>query len=91
MTRNTLPLSVRHLHPCIGKALMNIERLSRRIGALCLEVARRDGRTAKCCYLHIVVSDAVIFGRFRCCKRLGLAGDFPIAPRIYELVGQSPS
>jgi hypothetical protein len=69
MTRNTLPLSGRHFHPCIGKALMNIERLSRRIGALCLEVARRDGRTAKCCYLHIVVSDAVIFGRFRCCKR----------------------
>src|SRR5437667_10590322 len=47
MTRDTLPVSVRHLHPCISKALMGVERLSRRIGALCLEVARRDGRTAK--------------------------------------------
>src|SRR6202521_5136581 len=88
MTRNTLPLSVRHLHPCISPALMSIERLSRRIGALCFEDSRRDGRMAKCRYFHIFVLGAVIFGRFRCCQRLGLAGDFPIAPRTNELVGQ---
>jgi hypothetical protein len=28
MSRNTLPLSTRHLYPCIGPALMNIHRLS---------------------------------------------------------------
>src|SRR6202008_4464981 len=88
MTRNTLPLSVRHLHPGIGPALMNIARLSRRIGALSFEAARRDGRIAKCRYLHIVVIGTVIFGCFRVCQRLGLAGDSPIAPRIHELVGQ---
>src|SRR5437868_6508247 len=68
MARNTLPLSARHLHPGIGKALMNVERLTGRVGALCLEIACRDGRIAKCYHLHIVVSDAVIFGCFRGCE-----------------------
>src|SRR5713226_3950746 len=86
MTRNTLPLSVRHLHPCIRPALMNIERLSRSIGALSREAARRDGRIAKCRYFHIVDFGAVIFGGFRVCQRLGLSGDFSIVPRIHELV-----
>jgi hypothetical protein len=39
MARNALPLTVGHLHPGIGKALMNIQGLSRRIGALGQEVA----------------------------------------------------
>src|ERR1700740_1463144 len=88
MTCNALPLSIRHLHPCISKALMSIEGLSWRISALRLEVTGSDRSTAKCCYLHIVVSDSVVFGRFRCSKRVGLAGDFPIACSIYELVPQ---
>jgi hypothetical protein len=64
MTRNTLPLTVGHLHPRIGPALMNIERLSRPIGALTFEASRRDGRIAKYRYLHILVLGTVIFGRF---------------------------
>jgi len=47
LSRNTLPLTVGHLHPCIGPALMDVHRLSRRICALAFEAARRDGRIAK--------------------------------------------
>ena len=89
MTRNTLPLPVAHLHPGISKPQMNIKRLARGISAPSLEGACRDGRTAVCDYLHIVVGDAVILGRFRICKRLGLAGDFSIVPRVYELLSQT--
>ena len=48
MARNTLPFAVGHLR----KALLVIEGLSPRIGALSRKVARRDGRIAKCCYFH---------------------------------------
>src|SRR5437773_1278308 len=88
MTRNTLPLTVGHLNPCIGKALSNIETLSRSIGALTLESSRGDCRIAKYRHLHVVVIDAGIFGRFRCCQRLGLIVDFPITAGGYELVSE---
>src|SRR6267378_3834772 len=77
MTCNALPLSVRHLYPCIGKALIHIHRLPRRIGALCFEGSRRDGRIAKRRYLQIVVVNALILGGLRRCQRLGPDGDFP--------------
>jgi hypothetical protein len=51
MTCNTLPLSVGHLYPRIGKALIHIHRLSRRIGSFCFEGSRRDGHIAKHRYL----------------------------------------
>jgi hypothetical protein len=88
LTRNTLPLAVGHLHPRIGPALMNIERLSRRIGALTFEASRRDGRIAEYCHFHIVVVGTVPFGLFISCQRLGLAGDFPIGLRNHDFVGQ---
>lgn len=50
MTRNTLPLPVRHLYPRISKALMHIHRLPRRIGAFCCEGSRRDGRRSPRCH-----------------------------------------
>src|SRR5207249_949603 len=91
LTRNTLPLTVGHLYPRIGPALLNIERLARTIGALTLEASRRDGRIAKYRYLHIVDLGTVPFDRFRCCQRLGLAGDFPVACRSHKIVRQERS
>jgi len=88
MTRNTLPLTAGHFHPRIGPALMNIHRLSRRIGTLGTEDPRRDGRIAKYRYLHTFVLGTDIFSRFGCGQRLGLACDFSIARRIHELVRQ---
>ncbi len=88
MTRDTLPLAVRHLYPCISKALTGVERLSGRVGALSCEAACRDGRIAKYRYLQVVVFDTVVFGGFRCCQRLGFIGDFPVDRRIHEFVGQ---
>lgn len=88
MSRNTLPFSVRHLHPCISPALTSVHRLPGVIGALSCEAARRDGRIAKYRYLHIVVRGTVIFGGFCSCQRLGLARDFPVRPRTDELVSQ---
>jgi len=64
LTRNTLPLTGRHLHPRVGPALIIIERLSHRIGALTFEASGRDGRIAKYRYLHIVVRGAVPFSVF---------------------------
>src|ERR1017187_9858018 len=84
---NTLPLSVRHLHPYISPARMFIDRLARRIGALTFEPARRYGRITECPYLHIVVFDTGPFGPFRLSEHGGLSANFPIGPRIHELVG----
>ena len=53
MAGDMLPFSARHLHPCVGPALINIEWLSRRIGTLSFEAARRNGGIAKRCYFHI--------------------------------------
>jgi hypothetical protein len=64
MTRNTLPLTAGHFHPRISPTLMNIHRLSRRIGAPSLEDSRCDGRIAKDSYKYIFVLGADIFRRF---------------------------
>ena len=69
MTRDTLPLTVGHLHPRIGPALRLIERLSRRIGVLTFEASCRYGRIAKYRYLYIVVLGTVPFGLFISCQR----------------------
>ena len=53
MTRDTLPLSVWHLHPCISKALMHVERLAGRVRALSSEEASRNSRIAKYRYLEM--------------------------------------
>ncbi len=37
VTHDTLPFTVGHLHPRVGPALIIIEWLSRRIGALCMQ------------------------------------------------------
>jgi hypothetical protein len=44
LTRNTLPLTVGHLHPSIGPALIVIEKPSRRVGTATFEAARRYDR-----------------------------------------------
>jgi hypothetical protein len=64
MTGDTLPLTVGHLHPRIGPALIHYEWLSRPIGALPFYATRGDGGIAKDRHLQIVVLDAVVFGRF---------------------------
>jgi len=88
VTRHALPLAARHLHPCVSKALRSVERLSGRVGARSCEAACRDGRIAKYRNLDIFVLCTVVFGGFRGRQRLGLVGNFPIIPRIHELVGQ---
>ena len=88
MASNTLPFAAGHLHPCIGPALIGIDKLSGWVGEFACKAARRDGRVAKYCYLHIRIGDAVIFGRFRCREHLGFIGDFSIAAGAHELVSQ---
>ena len=88
MTRNTLPLTGRRLHPCIGPALIGIDKLSGWVRKFACEAARRDGCVAKYCYLHIGIVDPVIFGRLGCREHLGLIGDFPIAAGTHELFGE---
>jgi len=51
MSRNTFPLSTRHLYPRIGPPFMNIHRLPRRIRALGHKATRCDGSVAKNRYL----------------------------------------
>src|ERR1700674_3880400 len=87
---NTLPLSVRHLYPCIGPALMFIEWLSR-LGARTFVPAGGDGRIAEYSYLHVLVFSTGVFARFRMLQHLGLVGDFPITSRAHELVRQQRS
>src|SRR5438874_5700424 len=89
MTRDTLPVSVRHLHPCISKALMSVERLSRRIGALCLEVARRDGRTAKCCSFTLSYETLSYLVAFAVASDSALPVTFPSLPVFMNLSARS--
>ena len=88
MTRNTLPVSVRHLHPGICKAFIRIERLSRRIGPLSFEASRRYGRIAKYPYLYIFDLGADILSRFRVRQKLGLVYDLSIAHGNHDFVSQ---
>ena len=88
VTGDTLPFTAGHLHPCIGPALIGIDKLSGWVGEFAGEAARHDGRVAKYCYLHIRILDAGIFGRFRCREHLGLTGDFSVAAGTDEFVGQ---
>ena len=91
LTGDTLPLPARHLHPCVGKALVNIHSLSCRICAFCFEGSRRDCRITKCCHFQIVVIDTFIFGRFRGCQHLSLTSDFPFGISVHELVSYQGS
>jgi hypothetical protein len=61
MSRNTLPLSVWHLHPRVGPALIFIKRLTRCIGPLAFEASGRAGCMAKNGNLHIVVLRTDVF------------------------------
>jgi hypothetical protein len=85
MTRDALPLSVRHFHPRIGVTLLNIKRLSRRISAGSFKDSRNDGRIAKYSYLHIIDLGIGIFRGFRVCQRLGPVGNFSIGSRIMNM------
>src|SRR5262249_46263835 len=89
--RNALPFAARHLYPSIGEALMNVERLARRVCALCGEIARRDRRIAECGYLQIFVIDTVEFGCLCVCERFGLIAHFPVTRRIHEPVSEQRS
>src|ERR1700736_2315538 len=84
MTRDTLPLSVWHLHPCISKALTHVERLAGRVRTLSSEEASRNRRIAKYRYLEIFVISTIVFGCLRVRQRLGLTCDFAIATRIND-------
>ena len=53
MSRNTLPLSARHLYPSIGPPFVGIHRFSGRIGARGFKDARRYGPIAKYRYFYI--------------------------------------
>lgn len=88
MTRYTLPLAVWHLGPSVGEVLMSIVRFSRGVCPLAVEFAGRDGCVPEYCYFHIVIRDALIFYGLRICEQSRLIANFPVAPGIYELVGQ---
>ncbi len=62
MSRNTLPLSARHLYPSIGPPFVGIHRFSGRIGARGFKDARRYGPIAKYRYLYIFLVGTGIFG-----------------------------
>ena len=68
---DTLPFAAGHLHPGIGPARIDIERPSRRIGALTLKVSGGDGGVAKCVALF-----ADVLQIRRTCNHLArIAGD----------------
>src|SRR5262249_42890451 len=71
MTRHTLPLAVRHLHPCICPALINIQGLPRCIGSLTFESSCSYSRTSEYSHFHIVVFSALELHSFYQCQRLG--------------------
>src|ERR1035438_941180 len=53
LRRDTLPLSVRHLHPYVSVVRVVVNRLARRIGTVAFELAGRNGRIPK--YRHLLV------------------------------------
>src|ERR1700681_2589281 len=67
LSRYALPLSVWHLHPRIGPALISLKRLTRRIRSLAFETPGRDGRIPKSGYLQIVVLGTGVFHSFCRC------------------------
>ena len=91
MSGNTLPLSIRHLDPCIGPTLIHIERLTRRVGALQFLEAGRDGRVPKNSDLYIAVVGTAVFARFSAYQHLSFPAHFAITRSGHKLVGNCGS
>ena len=87
MTRNTLPLAIRHFHPGISPAYVFIDGLAFFVGALGFGGASRYGCIAKCRYLDVLILHAVIFGGLRTCQQFNLARYFAVRSGADEFVG----